>query len=194
MLQVSKERLKIDPNDTTALSVLSYYQYLAEDYDGAIATYERYIALLPEDAAGYNNKALVYKRRGQYAEEESLYRIALALDPDDETALNNLAVNLSHQKRFEEALAIMRHLEVIDPGDPYADLHRSKIYAEMGNDAQALAYLEKALLGMKDLDTLHHIEFRQDIRIDPSFEHLRGTRTFRDLLVRFYGKDTPLPG
>jgi tetratricopeptide (TPR) repeat protein len=192
MIRAARGRLKIDPNDPAALSILSYYQYLAADYDDAIATYDKYIELYPDDAAGYNNKALVYKRRGDYAKEEALYRVALALEPLDFTAMNNLAVNLAHQGRFDEALAVMEQLEALDPGDPYADLHRAKVHAEMGNDDEALRYLEKALEGMKELDTLHHIEFRQDIRIDPSFEKLRQTHRFRAILVRYYGDDSPL--
>ena len=86
----------------------------------------------------------------------------------------------------------MRQLEVLDPGDPYADLHRAKIYAEMRDDERAYEYLEKALEGMKALDTLHHIEFRQDIRVDPSFARLRQSHRFRGILVRYYGKDSPL--
>ncbi len=192
MLRYSKDRLKIDPQDTGALSVLSYYQYLAEDFPQAIDTYDKIIDLEPESSAGYNNKALVYKRQGRYEEEEALYRVALALEPDDVTALNNLAVCLSHQHRFDEALAIMNKLEVIDPGDAYADLHRAKIAAEQGQDDRARMFLEKSLAGMKSLDTLHHIEFRQDIRVDPSFEKLRHDPAFNAILVQYYGKDSPL--
>ena len=76
--------------------------------------------------------------------------------------------------------------------DPYADLHRSKIHAEMGHEDLALGYLEKALDGMDKLDTLHHIEFRQDIRLDPSFAKLRETHRFRTILSRYYGDDSPL--
>src|SRR5262249_20409954 len=97
MLRAAQHRLRIDPDDAAALSILSYYQYLAQDYEAAKKTYDRYIELFPDDAAGYNNKALVYKRLKEYQKEESLYRVALSLAPNDETALNNLAVNLSHQ-------------------------------------------------------------------------------------------------
>lgn len=192
MLRHARERLRIDPEDPDALSILSYYQYLAQDYDAARATYDKFISLYPDESAGYNNKALIYKRKGDYEKEEGLYRVALALRPDDETALNNLAVCLAHQGRTDEALSIMERLETIDPDDPYADLHRAKIYAEMGDDEQALSYLEKALQGMAMLDTLHHIEFRQDIRIDPSFEKLRHSRRFHAILERYYGDDSPL--
>lgn len=192
MLRYSKERLRIDPNDPDALSILSYYQYLAQDFESALKTYDKFIQLYPDASAGYNNKALVYKRLGDYQTEEQLYRMALALDPDDVTALNNLAVNLAHQGRHDEALAIMNRLEVLDPGEPYADLHRSKIHAQAGNDDEAYAFLEKALQGMAKLDTLHHIEFRQDIRVDPSFEKLRQTPKFHAILRRYYDDDAPV--
>lgn len=192
VLRMAKRRLAINPDDAGALGILSYYQYLAQDYRSALKTYDRMLELDPEDAAAYNNKALVYKRLGEYRKEEGLYRQSLNLDAEDTTAWNNLAVNLAHQGRYEEALAIMKELEVTDPDDPYADLHRAKIHAQMGHDEEAYRYLELALQGMAALDTLHHIEFRQDIRIDPAFEKLRGTGRFQSILLKYYGKDTPL--
>ena len=193
MLRAATQRLRIDPNDPEALSILSYYQYLAEDYEGAEATYDKFIGLFPGESAGYNNKALIYKRQGDYAKEEGLYRVALALNPDDEVVLNNLAVCVAHQGKFGEATAIMDRLMVLDPDDAYAELHRSKIAAAMGDDEGAYSYLEKALAGMSGLDdTLHHIEFRQDIRLDPAFAHLRQTRRFHSILARYYGDDSPL--
>jgi tetratricopeptide (TPR) repeat protein len=194
MLRYAKQRLRIDPNDPSALAMLSYYQYLAEDYDAALATYDKIIRLNPEESAGYNNKALVYKRLGQYEKEEALYRVALSLSPSDDVAMNNLAVNLSHQGRFEEATAIMDELARLTPGDPYAELHRAKIHAAKGEDEAAIAALERALQAMQKLDTLHHIEFRQDIRLDPSFARLREDPRFRAVLVRYYGAESPLGG
>jgi hypothetical protein len=192
MTDLAQQRLKIDPNDLEALGILSYYQYLQGDLDAAQRTFDRLIELTPEDPAGYNNQALVFKRRGDYQREEGLYRVALALDPMDHTALNNLAVNLAHQKRFDEALFTMERVELLAPGDPYSDLHRSKIYAEMGDDETALVFLRRALEGMANLDVLHHIEFRQDIRVDPSFAKLRDDARFRAILTEYYGADTPL--
>lgn len=193
MTRLAERLVRIDPDDPNALNLLSLYQYLNEDYDGAIKTYDRFLELYPESAMAYNNKALVYKRLGRYTDEEALYRIALSLTRNDTTTLNNLAVNLAHQKRFDEALSIMADLERRDPDDPYAHLHRAKIYAEMGDDERALHYLELSLELMARLGTMHSIEFRQDIRLDPSFDRLRTTRPFRELLWRYYGDDTPVP-
>ena len=142
--------------------------------------------LYPDDPAGYNNIGLVFKRTEDYSREEAYYRIALAMDPQDVYVLNNLAVNLAHQDRFDEALRIMSDLYVLSPDDPYANVHRSKIQAAMGNPLEALEYLDDALAGMAALDTLHHIEFRQDIRVDPAFSEIRNTDSFENLLVRYY--------
>lgn len=188
-LDVARTRLAIDPDDPAALNVVGYYAYLAENSELARETYDRYTRLHPDDPAGYNNLALTFKRTGEYETEEALYRQALDLDPLDPNVLNNLAVNLAHQGRHDEALRVMRQLEELDPGDPYADLHRAKIYAAMGKRERSLRFLRRALEGVKDLDTMHHIEFRQDIRVDPVFDAMRSERRFVRLLQKHYGAE-----
>jgi tetratricopeptide (TPR) repeat protein len=106
--------------------------------------------------------------------------------------MTNLAVNLAHQGRFDEALKQMDEVAILEPDDPYADLHRAKIWAAKGDAEKAYQFLDKALAGMKALDTLHAIEFRQDIRVDPAFDQIRGSARFHEIMVRYYGKNNPL--
>lgn len=186
-LELAKRLLKLDPNDPTGLVLRGYYEYLAMNWAATKRTYEKFTRLYPDEPAGWNNLALVYKRTGDYKKEEELYRIALSLAPDDDHALNNLAVCLAHQGRYNEALAIMEQLEELIPEDAYADLHRAKIYAAMGKEDRAYHFLQKSLVAMKKLDTLHNIEFRQDIRVDPAFETMRQQERFEKLLTRYYG-------
>lgn len=186
-LRLAQELLRLDPDDPQGLSVRAYYEYLAMDYKAARRTYERYTKLYPDSGAGWNNLALTYKRTKEYAVEENLYRIALDREPEDTTALINLALCVAHQGRTDEALGIMKRVELLNPGDPYADLHRAKIHALAGDEEQSYRYLQQSLATMRQLDTLHNIEFRQDIRIDPAFERMRGEQRFKDLLLRYYG-------
>ncbi len=188
-LELARRILKLDPDDAQGMNILAYYQYLAMDYAQAEKVYTRMTVLYPEDPAGWNNLALTFKRRQEYVTEEKYYRIALELSPLDDHAMNNLAVCLAHQGRFEEAIDLMKQLEVIIPGDSYADLHRAKIYAAWGKQDKAYTYLEKSLRSMRKLDTLHNIEFRQDIRLDPAFEEMRQQDRFRNLLMRYYGDE-----
>lgn len=186
-LQAVHDLLRLDPDDPAGLTTRAYYEYLAFDMDAARRTYDKFTSLYPEDPSGWNNLALVYKREGEYKKEEELYRIALSLAPDMDHALNNLAVCLAHQGRFDEALVLMEQLETLTPDDPYADLHRAKIYAAMGKEDRSYRFLQKSLAGMRKLDTLHNIEFRQDIRVDPVFEGMRKQERFGKLLERYYG-------
>lgn len=188
-LQAAHELLRLDPNDPNGLTVRAYYEYLALDLKAARKTYDKFTHLYPEEPSGWNNLALVYKREGDYKKEEELYRLALALDPNMDHAINNLAVCLAHQGRFDEALVLMEKLETLTPDEPYADLHRAKIYAAMGKQERSYRFLQKSLAGMRKLDTLHNIEFRQDIRVDPVFEQMREQERFGKLLERYYGEN-----
>ena len=191
-LELARVRLRIDPDDAYALNTVGLYAYLAENHELSRASYQRMMELFPNTPAAYNNYALVLKREGKYDEEEMLYRHALELDASDTHVLNNLAVCLAHQGRFDEALTVMDDLDRIDPYDSYADLHRAKIYAAMGKNRKAIRYLERALAEVPDLETMHHIEFRQDIRLDPVFDGLRRDPRFRRTLREVYGTDADL--
>lgn len=188
-LDMARARMRIDPDDPWSLNTVGLYAYLSEKHDLAEATYERFLQLYPEEPAAYNNYALVWKRRGDYVKEEALYRRALQLEPGETNAMNNLAVCLAHQGRFAEAVELMDQLEKLEPDNAYVALHQAKIYAAMGKERKALRFLERALDQSRGLDTMHHIEFRQDIRLDPAFDVLRGERRFRELLERAYGSE-----
>ncbi|MGB0641478.1 MAG: tetratricopeptide repeat protein, partial [Myxococcota bacterium] len=172
-LQLARELMKIDPDDPFAILTVAYYAYLSENYELCRDLYQRYVDLFPEDTAGYNNLALTFKRTRQYSLEEDLYRLALALDSANVSAKNNLAVNLAHQGRFTEAEKLMDELSLMTPNEPYAELHRAKIAAAAGERRKAYRHFKTALARASELDTFHHIEFRQDIRLDPSFDEIR---------------------
>jgi tetratricopeptide (TPR) repeat protein len=197
MIRRAQQVLRLDPEDPYALNILGYYQYLATDFAAARESYEHMLRINPEDPAAWNNLALTYKRTGDYKKEEELYHVSLGFE-DDPNTWNNLAICYAHQGRYAEALQIMADLEVRIPDDPYADLHRAKIYAAKGEREASYRLLRRSLQGMRKLDTLHNIEYQQDIRVDPVFESMRKEERFRKLLLRFYG-DQPtgwwrLPG
>ena len=187
-LELARDLLRLDPDDPQGLVTRAYYEYLAFDYEAAKRTYEHFTKLYPEDPAGWNNLALAYKRQGEYTKEEAYYRIALSLAPDDDHALMNLAVCMAHQERFDEAVALMKKAEVLRPDDAYVELHWAKVHAAMGKEERAYRSLQRSLSMMRKLDTLHNIEFRQDIRVDPVFETMRQEERFTRLLDRYYGE------
>jgi predicted Zn-dependent protease len=181
------ELVKIDPDHPYVMAVVGNLSYLSEDYTLAEEIHRRFVRLHPEQPGGWNNLALIYKRRGLYVEEERLYRRALTLDPESPSSQINLAVNLAHQGRFSEAEALMDNVRPDKSRRAYADLHRAKIAAAQGQDKKAFRLLKKALSEVSNLDTMLHIEFRQDLRLEPSFAALRKTRRFNKLVAQAYG-------
>lgn len=188
-LLVARERLRLDPDDPGALQTVGHYAYLAEQTELGRSAFQRLIEVDPGWAGAYNNLALTYKRTGEYETEEALYRKALEIDPLDPIVLNNLAVSLAHQERYDEALAVMSLLDELDPDDPYSDLHRAKVYAAMGKTDRAFRYLKKALAGVQELDSLHHVEFRQDLRLEPLFAKMRREPRFERMIRETYGRE-----
>jgi hypothetical protein len=191
-LEVAQQILRIDPDDPFSILTVGNYAYLSENYVLCREMYARYLKLYPGDAAGWNNLALTYKRTREYREEEDLYRLALVLEPENFFTKNNLAVNLAHQGRFSEANALMDDLRMHPHQRPYADLHMAKVAASQGKERRAYRFLKRALAEVQNLNTSHHIEFRQDIRVDPSFDRLRSQGKFRRLLFEAYGEDSPV--
>ena len=191
-LSLARELMKLDPDEPYAILTVAYFAYLSENYTLCQDLYRRYTNLYPEDPAGWNNLALTYKRAGEYQQEERLYRVALGLEPGNSNTQNNLAVNLAHQGRFDEAEDLMAGLRASPSERPYANLHRAKIAAAQGKDRQAIRFLRRALADVDEMDTLHHIEFRQDIRLDPALARLRKKPRVQRLLDEVYGGDSPI--
>ena len=114
------------------------------------------------------------------------------MEPDNSNTENNLAVNLAHQGRFDEAERIMSGLKPAADERPYANLHRAKIAAAKGETKKAIRLLRTALADVDAMDTFHHIEFRQDIRLDPALAKLRKMKKVKRLLRDAYGDQTPI--
>lgn len=189
-LEWARVRLRENPLDSAGLNVLAYNEYLAMEYSRAEKDYTRMTVIYPDDPAGWTNLALTFKRRGDYATEEKYYREVLARWPFERHARTNLALCLAHQGRHEEAVSIMDALERILPDDPYLDLHRAAICALNGDRASAYRFLLKSLGEMQMLDSMHDVEYRQDLRLDPAFEQMRQQGRFRRLLLS-YSSDAP---
>jgi hypothetical protein len=191
-LELARRLMALDPDEPYAILTVAYYAYLSEEFGLCKDLYSRYVHLFPDDAAGWNNLALTYKRAGEYGEEERLYRRALSIEPNNANTINNLALSLAHQGQYLEAEALMRRLQPKAHERPFANLHRAKIAAAQGKDRKAYRFLRRALSDVSVMDTVHHIEFRQDIRLDPSLARLRGTPKLKRLLLAVYGDDIPV--
>jgi tetratricopeptide (TPR) repeat protein len=73
----------------------------------------------PDFLSPYNTLALIYRRHGDLAQAEKVFRYALALEPDNTRTMFNLAQLLEHRGRSVEAAALQRRLAQLEPLPPF---------------------------------------------------------------------------
>ena len=77
---------------------------LQKDFDGAIAAYDKAIALQPQYADAYNNRGNAYMGKGEYEKAIADFSQAIVLDPQYADAYYNRANAYSSLKQYEKAI------------------------------------------------------------------------------------------
>src|SRR5580704_10373902 len=106
-----KEALKelnsaIESGDETAevFAAKGHIQFELEQYDDAIKTYERLLAIAPRHSTAHFNLGICYEKIGRWAEATDSFTKALEVDPQREEALLGLGICLLHQEKPEPAI------------------------------------------------------------------------------------------
>lgn len=120
-----------------------------------------------------NQKGEVFAHFGMYERAVNLYSMALRMAPNNLNSKLNTAMAYYGGKQFNRAVAILEKTLVTHPKHPHLFSHRillAKAYAQAGNEAEAIANLEKAKAinagGLKALKT------------DPAFKNLAASPVF----------------
>lgn len=127
------------------------------DYEGALAAYEKGLALKPDDPEMLNNVGNLYRewsedaarpeaeRRELEARAEARYRRAIELKPSYSIALNNLGSFYADRKRYEEARNIYEAGTRSNPHFWAGHVNLGKIEALAGNPEAAISHYQTAL-------------------------------------------------
>lgn len=127
-----------------------------ERYDEALASYDRALALLPEQADIFYNRGLVLKALGRFGEAlESLER-ALALKPDFAEAWNNCGLLQQQMRLLDRSIASLDRAVALNPSYAEALLNRGIALQEAGRLDDALADYDKALALAPDFAEAHN--------------------------------------
>ena len=94
--------------------------YIDGSGEKAIAYYQKYIKIQPNDAAAHNNLGVLFSDMGRLEEAEKCYRQAISIEPNDAAAHINLGVLLSDIGRLEEAEKCYR--QAIDLESPISGI------------------------------------------------------------------------
>lgn len=82
--------LEYDATNQYLLQLSAYYQERAGNFEGAVAVYEKYNALYPEDVEYMTKQAQALDKIGLYEEELEIWERIMELDPENKNALNSV--------------------------------------------------------------------------------------------------------
>jgi tetratricopeptide (TPR) repeat protein len=158
---------ELDPlNLTAGTSVGTAYFYLGQ-YDRAIQEQRKTLELNPGFSMALENLGEVYEAKAMYADAIAVYNKA--------GARAGLGHACAASGRKSEARKILRELDQQSKHRYVSPYDRALIYVGLGENDQALAWLEKA---EEQNVPLHHIN------VDQRFNSLRSDKRYQQLLRR----------
>lgn len=117
------------------------------DLPGAVADYDRAIALNPEDATAYNNRGNARSDQGDLPGALADYDSAIALFPDGNDKLTvylNKAITLRQLERYDEAAEVYRQALTIEPDSRAASIGLAELNRRWDDDPELQTTVEKA--------------------------------------------------
>jgi tetratricopeptide (TPR) repeat protein len=145
--------IRMDKTLAQAWNNLGTTYYLDKRAKKSIKYYRRAIKLKPQGASFHLNLGTAYFARKKYQEASNEYRTAIQLDPDVLTRSAGAGTAIE-----------TRHV------DANYYFYLAKIFASVGNSAEAVRYLERALEeGFKDRKRILDDPDFQKISSDPAF-------------------------
>ncbi|MCZ8224313.1 MAG: tetratricopeptide repeat protein [Microcystis sp. LE19-84.1B] len=116
-----------------------------EDFQGAIADYNKAIELDPNFALAYNNRGVVYYNLKQWQKALADYNQAIELDPNYALAYSSRGVVYSNLKQWQKALADYNQAIKLDPNLADAYIKRGWAYVNLNHWQKGIADLNKAI-------------------------------------------------
>ncbi len=172
----SKRAVELDPLSPEINVLLGWDLYLLRRYDQASEQFRKTIDLDPNYWMPHLFLGCAYEQKGQLAESLTEFRKARLLEGHIPWTLSELgrAYALSGQKG--EARKALDQLEEQWKRDHVGAYNIATIYAALGENGQAFAWLDKAYADRSFLFTF--------LKVDPELDSLRSDPRFQDLVRR----------
>ena len=130
---------------------LCYVLLRERNYEGALATAERYCGALPKSAAAWRLKGNVQNQKKEFAEAQTSFSKAVALDSLNPAAWFELGSCFERSKDIPRAAAAFKKVLTLRPSDPAASNYLGFMWAEKGIKLDsAKTLLESALKSEPD--------------------------------------------
>jgi len=133
------------PNDPDAWHNFGMLRQRQRDHVGALAAFDRALALRDDLAPAWHGRAVSLHELGRLDEASSAFERALLLAPTDAVLRDNFGSLRHAQGRLAEALVEFDRALALDPGLATAHCNRGAAFAALGWPAEAEPGLRRAL-------------------------------------------------
>jgi tetratricopeptide (TPR) repeat protein len=147
---------------------------IARLYDDSLQQSRKALELHPNFAVAHYQLGQTFVQMHRYDEAIAEFRTAITLAGDNTTFDSNLAHVYAVAGRREDAMKILRDLEGRQTAQSPTAASIALIYVGLGDNDQAMAWLEKA----------YQARFNPSILLRPAFDPIRADPRFQDLRPR----------
>jgi TolB-like protein/cytochrome c-type biogenesis protein CcmH/NrfG len=179
--EAADRAISLAPDSGESWIAQSAYRYrVLRDFEGAVTSFKRAEALLPNNSYVLRNLAFVLRRVGRWQEAGSEYNKALQLDPRDVSLLASMGGEFyNYLRRFDDAHAVIDRALAISPDSDTAHALKAYVFQSQGRlpeAAQELARItadatDDYILSSRTLQALYERHF--DTAIDVVERKLR---------------------
>ena len=133
------------PDDARAQNLMGAFHFGRQDYEAAVAAYEKATALDASFSQPYNQMGYAYRFLGRYDKAEQAFTKYIQLIPGDPNPYDSYAEFLMKRGRFDESIKSYQKALSIDPNfvASYIGIGNDRVF--MGQPAEARKSYEKLL-------------------------------------------------
>ena len=142
---MAREALRSRPEDGEVWRALGLAHELRQEFDQAVAAYERALQLLPHDVAIAGDLGRLAHRLGMLSQAAQLLAVRLRGQPDHADSVNTLACVLRDQHAHAEAIELLREAIGRSPADHRLWNTLGTVLSAQGDNATAVTFFEEAL-------------------------------------------------
>ena len=134
------------PNDARAFALLGTLEEATADPNAAEDYYKKALAIQPDQPAAANNLAYLMMQRGQDIDVAlSLAETAHRAMPNSPDTTDTLAWAYYNKGTYGSARDLLESVEKTTPDNPSIEYHLGMIYSKLGDKADAITHLKKAV-------------------------------------------------